>query len=187
MSKPMDRRGFLKALPFLPSATVEQIKEGNSPAKEENQTVIRPPYTTEETSFEACLQCDGKCITACEERILYRLPDGSPHIVFSEKGCTFCKACAEACDKDVLSLQNPARIQAVFTIDISKCVAWNGVMCFSCKDPCIDNAIKFQGIFNPQIIPDLCTGCGFCIAVCPSQAIQYKPIERGEDGETTDS
>ncbi|WP_456393011.1 ferredoxin-type protein NapF [Persephonella sp.] len=177
MSRKMDRRGFLKALPFIPAATVEEIKEPSSPPEEE-LNIIRPPYSDEESDFSKCAECGGSCITACEERLLFRLQDGSPQLVFSDKGCTFCKKCAEACEFDVLSTQKPERIYALFKINISKCVSWQNVMCFSCKDPCIDNAIKFDGIFRPQIIPDVCTGCGFCIPVCPSGAIEVFPLER---------
>jgi len=178
MSKKMDRRGFLKALPFIPAATVEEIKEPSH--TEEETTVIRPPYTLPDTDYSLCGECDGACITACEERILFRLKDGSPQVVFSQNGCTFCEKCAQACEKGVLSLANPARITAEFRINISRCVSWQEVMCFSCKDPCIDNAIKFSGLFKPQIIPDLCTGCGFCIPVCPSEAIEVFPLERSD-------
>jgi len=179
MSRRMDRRGFLKALPFIPAATVEEIKEPSVYEKKEG--VIRPPYSDENSDFSLCMQCNGSCVTACEENLLFRLQDGSPHLVFSDTGCTFCKKCAEACEIGVLSTQKPEKVQANFEIDITKCISWQEVMCFSCKDPCIDNAIKFDGIFRPQIIPDLCTGCGFCLSVCPSEAIKVFPLEREKE------
>ncbi|WP_457642919.1 ferredoxin-type protein NapF [Persephonella sp.] len=185
MSRKMDRRGFLKALPFIPAAAVEEIKQPSE--KNEEKAVIRPPYCSVDTDFSVCTECSGDCVSACEERIIYRLTDGSPHISFGGKGCTFCKKCAEACSYDVLSLENPEKIEAVFRINISKCVSWQNVMCFSCKDPCLDNAVKFNGIFQPQIIPDMCSGCGFCLSVCPSGAIEVFPVEREklEDEEKT--
>ncbi len=180
MSRKMDRRGFLKALPFIPTATIDEIK---SPT-EKDEYIIRPPYCSEETDFSNCTECKGLCVEVCEEKILFRLKDGSPHLVYSNRGCTFCKKCAESCEFDVLSTENPERVNVQVGIDISKCMAWNGTMCFSCKEPCLDNAIKFEGIFKPQIVPDLCTGCGFCLNVCPSGAIQVFPIERGDNEET---
>lgn len=175
MSKKMDRRGFLKALPFLPKATLEEIKE----EKKENtkKDVIRPPYSDENSDFSQCKECEGSCVLSCEERILFRDIDGSPYVSFNGKGCTFCKKCAESCELDVLSLEKPAKINANLKIEINKCLAWNGTMCFSCKEPCLDNAIRFEGIFKPQILSDLCTGCGFCIPVCPTGAISIKPVE----------
>ncbi len=174
MSKKMDRRGFLKALPFLPKAAVDEIKEVK---EEKNISVIRPPYTTPETDFSPCLECNGVCVQECEEKILFRLEDGSPYISFNGKGCTFCEKCVSVCEKGVLSLENPKRIYANFTIETKKCFAWNGTMCFACKEPCLDNAIKFEGLFRPVIQEDLCSGCGFCIPVCPTGAISVRPIE----------
>ncbi len=182
MSKKMDRRGFLKALPFIPKAAVEEIK---SPSEEEVRDIIRPPYISESSDFTKCAECSGECVAVCEERILFRLKDGSPHVVYGEKGCTFCGKCAEICEYDVLSKENPARINVEVRININKCMAWNGVMCFSCKEPCLDNAIRFEGLFKPQIIPDVCTGCGFCTNVCPSGAIEVFPVETGENEKTS--
>ena len=178
MSKNMGRRGFLKALPFIPKATVEEIKNSS---EEEKQDIIRPPYTLPDTDFSACVQCDGKCVFACEEKTLYRLQDGSPHVVFSTKGCTFCKKCAESCEYDVLSLENPEKIHAFFTIEKNSCLAWHGTMCFSCKEPCLDNAIIFHGLFNPEINLNQCSGCGFCLNSCPVGAIKVYQL-KNEDG-----
>ncbi|WP_457625286.1 ferredoxin-type protein NapF [Persephonella sp.] len=175
MSRKMDRRGFLKALPFIPSAAIEEIKK---PDESEEKDVIRPPYISENSDFSKCAGCEGNCITSCEEKILFRLKDGSPKLVFGEKGCTFCRKCAESCEFEVLSVENPERVYVNVKINFSKCMAWNGVMCFSCKEPCIYNAIKFEGLFKPQILPDLCTGCGFCVNICPSGAIEVFPVER---------
>ena len=49
-------------------------------------------------------------------------------------------------------------------------------MCFSCKDPCLDDAIQFLGMFRPEIDENLCTSCGFCLKVCPTDAITLEVI-----------
>lgn len=179
MSKKMNRRGFLKALPFLPKAVIEEAIEKEDSKKselseldKEINNLIRPPYSDNNSDFSLCSECDGKCVLECEEKILFRYKDGSPYVSFNGKGCTLCKKCAEVCEYDVLSLNKPERILANFEIDTKNCLAWNGVMCFSCKEPCLENAIKFKGVFNPKIDMDLCVGCGFCIPVCPSEAIR---------------
>jgi len=46
-------------------------------------------------------------------------------------------------------------------------------MCFSCKDPCMVDAIKFLGLFRAEIDNDICNGCGFCLSVCPTNAISF--------------
>ena len=94
---------------------------------------------------------------------------------FSKSGCTYCDDCAEACEFDVLSLENKKQINATVTINKKECVSWEGVMCFSCKDPCLDNAIDFKAMFMPSI-NDNCTACGFCISRCPVQAIKVEVL-----------
>ncbi len=180
MSKKMDRRGFLKALPFLPKATLEEIKEEKT--EEVKKDIIRPPYSGEISDFSICRECEGSCVLACEEKILFRDIDGSPYVSFNGKGCTFCKKCAESCEFGVLSLEKEEGINVEVVIDKNRCLAWNGTMCFSCKEPCLENAIKFQGLFNPKVSLDLCTGCGFCLSVCPSGAIYIKPKTEVDNG-----
>ena len=176
MNKKINRREFFKS--FLPfSSSEEKInKTENSENKSSTYvSLIRPPYSYR-ADFSLCKECDGKCINVCEEGILERFKDGSPYVVFNLKGCTFCEKCVEACDLGVLSKDKPAKIYMNISINPQKCMSWNGVMCFSCKDPCIDNAIKFKGIFKPEIDLSLCSGCGFCIGVCPSGAIEFYPL-----------
>lgn len=138
---------------------------------------IRPPYFKDEDSFHnMCIQCEGNCSTVCEENIIVIHEDKTPYLNFSQSGCTFCDACAIACPFEVLTLQEKKNINAIFEIDMLKCLSWNTTMCFSCKDPCLSNAIEFLGMFRPTIKADLCTACGFCLRVCPTNAIGYKKI-----------
>lgn len=137
--------------------------------------VVRPPYYLDAGSFDKhCIECDGKCSSVCEENIIVIGEDKTPHLDFSSSGCTYCDECAKACPSGVLTLEAKQTIQTTFEIDMLKCMSWNQTMCFSCKDPCLDNAIEFLGMFRPTIIQDKCTACGFCLSVCPTQAIHYK-------------
>jgi ferredoxin-type protein NapF len=145
--------------------------------REPKQEFIRPPYFLNEDSFHnMCIECEGICSTVCEENIIVIHEDKTPYLSFNQSGCTFCDACANACEFGVLTLENKANVRAIFEIDMLKCLSWNTTMCFSCKDPCLSNAIEFLGMFRPSIKADLCTACGFCIGVCPTQAIGYKKI-----------
>ena len=142
--------------------------------------LLRPPYGKDELSFETiCVNCqEKKCKTFCEENIIIIGADGTPILNFKNSGCTFCQECAKNCDYDVLSLENKIeKINAKFFIDTKKCMSHNNIICFSCKEPCIDDAILFAGMFKPVIDMDKCTACGFCVARCPSNAINYEPIE----------
>ena len=143
--------------------------------------VLRPPYGFTESLFQSeCSTCESKaCVASCDEQIIFIQEDGTPRLDFSKSGCTFCEACASACEANVLSLENThtsEHINALFRISTEACVAHHGVICFSCKEPCIDDAILFNGLFNPVIDTDKCTGCGFCLGRCPTEAISYDAI-----------
>jgi ferredoxin-type protein NapF len=163
------RRDFFRSLSGGKSR--EEKKE------EELEDIIRPPYALSESLFlSRCVECEDKaCATFCEEKIIVIRADGTPTLNFSKKGCTFCEECAKACKDGVLSLENGfEQINANFLINIDGCVAHHKVICFSCKEPCIDDAILFNGMFNPVIDSDRCTSCGYCFGRCPTIAIAYK-------------
>jgi len=150
--------------------------------KESSPLVVRPPYGLNESFFQSeCVACESKaCVASCDEQIIVIQADGTPMLNFVKSGCTFCEACANVCEANVLSLENrhtAERLNATFRISTQECVAHNGVICFSCKEPCIDDAILFNGMFNPVIDMDKCTGCGFCLGRCPTLAIDFTPIE----------
>lgn len=146
-------------------------------ASNEN-VIVRPPYYEDEADFHKnCINCDGKCSNFCEEHIIKIGEDKTPYLDFSNSGCTYCDECANACDEfNVLNIENKKQINAVVSIDIIKCLSWNQTMCFSCKDPCLDDAIEFLGMFRPEIISDKCTSCGFCLRACPTSAIEIKAL-----------
>jgi len=147
--------------------------------REHKPTFLRPPYFKDEDSFHnLCTQCEGKCSTVCEENIIKIAKDKTPYLDFSLRGCTYCDACAKECPYEVLSIEDKHPINAIFEIDMLKCLSWNATMCFSCKDPCLDNAIEFLAMFRPSIKHDLCTACGFCVGVCPTNAISYTKLEK---------
>ncbi len=141
--------------------------------------MVRAPYGESESLFQSkCPSCESKsCVASCDEKIIFISDDGTPVLTFKQNGCTFCDDCAIACEEGVLSLENrdtAERLNAMFRISLEGCVAHHGVICSACKEPCIDNAILFNGMFAPVIDEDRCTGCGFCMARCPTQAISYR-------------
>ncbi|NPA58929.1 MAG: ferredoxin-type protein NapF [Epsilonproteobacteria bacterium] len=145
-----------------------------SEEKKEDSLILRPPYYDDIDAFDReCQNCEAKCVASCQEHIIVIMPDKTPRLDLSKGGCTYCDDCAEACEFDVLRLENKKFIDATITIDEKKCLSWQGVMCFSCKDPCFDDAIDFKAMFMPTI-NDKCTACGFCIGRCPANAIDIK-------------
>ena len=141
--------------------------------KEKPEKLLRPPYNNNESLFHnECSKCDAKCATACEEEIIKIYKDKTPYLDFSKNGCTYCDDCATACEFGVLEIKDKKMINAVISINQSTCLSWNGVMCFSCKDPCLEDAIEFKAMFMPTIDESKCTACGFCISRCPTSAIK---------------
>lgn len=59
------------------------------------------------------------------------------------------------------------------------CLALAGVCCQSCGDACAERAIRFRptlrGAPRPELRTEACTGCGDCVAACPSACIQVRP------------
>jgi len=158
--------------------------------REESPLWVRPPYGRDESLFQSeCPACESKaCVTSCDEKILFVTEEGTPAVTFARSGCTFCDACAEVCEEGVLSLEHEADaafLNAVFKISLEACVAHHGVICYACKEPCIDDAILFNGMFNPVIDNEKCTACGFCLSRCPTQAIGYEAhaLKMREDAE----
>ncbi|MBU1659648.1 ferredoxin-type protein NapF [bacterium] len=145
--------------------------------KIEEVKVLRPPYFANINAFDTeCQKCDGKCATLCQEQIIIIAQDGTPSLNFSKSGCTYCDACAIACEFEVLNIEDKKLINAVISINQTNCLSWNAVMCFSCKDPCLEDAIDFKAMFMPDIDASKCTACGFCISRCPTSAIDIKVI-----------
>jgi len=140
--------------------------------QEKQEKIIRPPYYIDENIFfTSCKNCEGLCTTVCEENIIIIQDDSTPKLEFFSSGCTFCDECAKICPSEALDIKNKNRVNAKIEIDILVCLSWNKTMCFSCKDPCLDDAIDFLAMFRPSININ-CTSCGFCIKTCPVNAIK---------------
>lgn len=140
------------------------------------EKLLRPPYFSDESLFhKECNKCDAKCASVCEEDIIKIADDKTPHLVFSNSGCTYCDKCADACEYGVLTIENKNRVAAIISIDKSSCISWGHTMCFSCKDPCSYNAIEFKAMFMPSINEN-CTACGLCVNRCPTDAIKVKVV-----------
>jgi len=144
---------------------------------DEQKLLIRPPYYNDIDAFgRECQECDGLCATSCQEQIIVITEDKTPILKFSKSGCTYCDDCTTVCESEVLSIEHKKQIDVEIFINKNNCMSWDGVMCFSCKDPCLEDAIDFQAMFMPTINQEKCTSCGFCISRCPSLAIKIKEI-----------
>ena len=123
-----------------------------------------------------CRRCDD-CIKACEESVLKRGDGGYPTVDFDRGGCTFCGACAQACEYGALDreIAPPWQLKAAIS---DGCLSAQGITCRSCGDACELRAIRFRlelgGRAIPSLDTSLCNGCGSCIATCPTHVIQIQ-------------
>jgi len=127
-----------------------------------------------------CRDCPAPCTAACEPQIIRRhSPEhalaGLPYLSFEDAGCTFCNACAEACPSAADPSQThrivpPPRLGTA-TLDRDACVAWDGVICISCRLACSERAVVMDERSRPRVNEDSCSGCGMCVSVCPTRAI----------------
>ncbi|MFC3550871.1 ferredoxin-type protein NapF [Lysobacter cavernae] len=147
--------------------------------------IHRPPWALAEVEFlDACTGCRA-CIERCPEQVLVRGAGGYPEFDPKRGECTFCGECADACTARALDRavgQPPWHWMASVGAD---CLARNGVVCVSCRDHCPEQAIGFRpvvGVATPQIDNARCTGCGACVGVCPTAAIELRDAAACEAG-----
>jgi len=142
---------------------------------------LRPPWALNEDAF--ITQCDrcGQCIDVCPTHIIQAGRGGFPEIDFSRDECLFCGDCAAACKPQALHKvegHSPWNLKA--TLDTRACIAFMGVECRGCVDPCEPRAVRIsfrpRGVGTPDIDSQACTGCGACVRVCPAQAISMQPL-----------
>lgn len=148
-----------------------------------NTEVQRPPWAVGDAIFiEKCTRCHA-CVDACPTHLLVNGQGGFPEADFTPgravDGCTFCRKCLVACqDGALLDVpgQLPWSLQATFS---AACLAAQDVVCRTCGEVCEAQAICFPpsrgGISRPQLKTGVCTGCGACLADCPTQAIRISP------------
>jgi ferredoxin-type protein NapF len=99
---------------------------------------------------------------------------GYPIVDFTLHGCTFCGACADACNAHCFdrSATAPWVLRAAIA---ASCVEARGVTCRMCLEACDASAIRFRpklGGGATALVDDAaCTGCGACVRICPVKAI----------------
>lgn len=142
----------------------------------------RPPWALAEAEFLAsCTRCNA-CVDVCPTRLLVKGSGGFPEADFTPgrapEGCTFCGDCLSACRDGALEKvdgQAAWSLQAVFG---EACLAAKNVVCRTCGEACELQAISFPPRLGGVSLPQLaaaCTGCGACLADCPTQAIRVLP------------
>lgn len=134
--------------------------------------VLRPPWAMPGNAFvHACTGC-AACVDACPERVL--VMRGGKAVFDPEHGeCSFCHACVDACAPAALRDDGVAAPWAYRALVDDACLGARGVVCASCRDACPQSAILIPPAARgaARIDVDACTGCGACVAVCPTRAV----------------
>ena len=135
----------------------------------------RPPWALPESDFiDRCTRCN-ECITACPTHILVAGDGGYPTIDFREGECTFCGDCVASCQPQALLSAEEQEAWPYRAVVSADCLPHQGVECSVCGDFCDARAIRFPPRLGGSPLPDVdesrCTGCGACVAPCPTAAI----------------
>jgi ferredoxin-type protein NapF len=144
-------------------------------------SVLRPPGALPEAAFlTACTRC-AKCVEKCPTGIVVMRDGELPQIDFSAGECTFCGECIAACTDGALR-RDAGQVCPPLTLRAhigSACLAQRNEVCRLCGDRCAARAIRFRpqlgGAALPEVTAAQCTGCGACVAVCPTQAVVMHP------------
>lgn len=153
---------------------------------------IRMPWMIAMDDFiDRCTRC-AKCIETCPEGVIKKGDGGFPTVDFQQGECTFCTECVDVCPEPVFkdTATQPWSWVAVISEERSEsqpansltfdgvCMAHQGVVCQSCKDVCDVRAIQMRYLSSSTPVPtidvDICTGCGACVSVCPTDAISMQ-------------
>lgn len=165
----ISRRQFLRGAPLT--------REG----REQTEKLLiplgpAPPWHQGIIHADSCRDCHHPCVDACETGVIQlhaadHALKGLPYLAFTQAGCNFCGACVTVCPLPIpKDDQAPPNI-GLAQLNQTRCLAWNKVVCMSCRFACDVNAIHMTSIHPPTINEAQCTGCGNCISVCPQQAI----------------
>ena len=62
---------------------------------------------------------------------------------------------------------------------MTACSAWHGAICSDCAIRCEREAIRYEGLWMPHILAEVCGGCGACVSGCRLNALSTEEIEKG--------
>lgn len=143
----------------------------------------RPPWALAEAEFLlACTRC-GECTAACPRKLISPGDGGYPVVSFAKDGCNLCGDCERACKPHALERREGRPAWAWKAVVDGRCIAAQHVECRVCAEACDARAIRMvpqQGsVAQPVVEAGACTGCGECVAPCPTGAIRMiDPAER---------
>jgi len=150
---------------------------------------VRPPGSSEESLYDQCVRC-GECIRVCPTGVIQPASTVNPVELWTPAlktrlgYCDYsCNSCGLICPTGAitnlpLELKRKTVI-GIARIDQTRCITWaEGRDCIVCEEMCPvpEKAVRLGGGGHghgsgrgrhPQVIEDLCIGCGICEHQCP--------------------
>jgi len=145
---------------------------------------VTPPGSLGIKHFNSrCIACH-LCVSVCPTSVLqpslleYGLSGiMQPHMDYSTNYCNFeCTLCSDVCPTGaILSLASEAKKTTQMgqvQLILENCVVYaENTACGSCSEHCPTQAVTMvpyrQGLTLPEIVPEICVGCGACEYACP--------------------
>lgn len=183
--------GAALTIPLLKKAAKAGVTSGQPgmiPA--ESQLPVTPPGSLSYDHFTSkCIAC-YLCVGACPTNVIvpsffdYGLQGFmQPRLDFHKSFCNFdCVRCTEVCPTGAITqLDIPAKqtVQlGVAKFMYESCIVTvDRTDCGACSEHCPTKAVDmvaYDGLWLPEVNPDLCIGCGACEFACPTEP--YKAI-----------
>ena len=150
---------------------------------------LRPPGMMHELMLvQACIRC-GKCVEVCPADAIHPLDQswgvaaGTPFIDARRQPCVLCDGikCSHVCPSGALVptyVPNDVTMGTA-VLDQKRCVTWLGRACDVCITRCPrPGALVADDKGQVSVVASLCTGCGVCEQVCPTEPTSIHVVPR---------
>ena len=183
--------GGILSLPILKKTIKAQGRSEPGMIPIDTQRPVSPPGSISHNHFTAhCIAC-YRCVGACPTKVI--VPaffdfglEGfmQPKLDFHKNYCNYdCNDCTKVCPTGAITSQSIEDKKLIkmgeVHFQVESCIVTvDRTDCGACSEHCPTKAVQMvpydDGLFIPEITPELCVGCGACEYACPTTP--YKAI-----------